>query len=343
MHLFILSQENIKLSEYELLSLLEITNFQRIDNIIITDIDTKERKKAEEIATKISRLAYTKKTVSLVFECDVKDLINTIKSYDFKNVYKKNFCLRIHDTNKYIDTNGCNNKLIFSEKNYSSLIWKNLKSHKIKPEVNLDNPQTLIEVYIIRKKAYLCLQKWVNIEDFESRKAHQRPELHPTAMHPRMARALINILNPKQKDTLIDPMCGAGGILTESGLMNIKCEGYDIDNAQLNRAKINLSHLKISPKLYTLKKLDATKIRSLKNIVTDLPYGKSSKKTEEINKLYANFIKNISGRAVVVFPDFSDYKKILKNSLNKKLEVKKIISHYVHKSLTRKIVIIDTK
>jgi len=346
MHLFILSQENIELSEYELLSLLGIKKFERIDNIVIADINNKDKTKTEEILIKISRLAYTKKALSLLFECDVKKLFDDIRKYDFKSVYKKDFCLRIHDTNNYYNNKDkiANRSIsLFSEKEYSSLIWKNLVSRNIKPKVNLDNSKTFIEIYIIGKRAYVCIQKWVNMEDFESRKAHQRPELHPTAMHPRMARALVNILNPKQKDVLLDPMCGAGGILTEAGLMNIKFKGYDIDNTQLNRARINMSHLNIDSKLYTLKRADATKIKAFKNIVTDLPYGKSSKKTEEINKLYANFIKNISGRAVVVFPDFSNYKKILQKNLNKKLGVKKIISHYVHKSLMRKIVIIDVR
>lgn len=322
MHLLVLSQENIELSELEATQLLELRIFTREKNIIYSNIDKKNIKKTP-------RLAYTKKILELLFICNPKDLDEALFNFDFKKYYKKNFCLRIHDdTQKY------------KEIDYAKYIWQSLESHNnIKPKVELENPETLIEIIIIDDKAFVCKQLWINEKTFESRKAHLKPELHPTAMHPRMASALINILNPKPSEKIIDPFCGAGGIITEASLMKIKSIGYDIDEIQLKRAKINLGKSKI----VELKKRDATKIKNLKNVVTDLPYGKSSKKTSEINKLYSAFIKNISGRAVIIFPDFSDYKKILKNNLNKRLEVKKIISHYVHKSLTRKIVLIDKK
>jgi len=322
MHLIILSQENIELSELEASSLLELKIFTRQDNIIFSNIDKKNLKKTW-------RLAYTKKILELLFMCNPKDLSDALLNFDFKKQYKKNFCLRIHDDKKE-----------YKETDYAKYIWQSLEQNsKIKPKVELENPETLIEVIILYNKAFICKQVWKSDAHFESRKAHHKPELHPTAMHPRMARGLVNILNSAKNDLIIDPFCGAGGILMEASLMNIKSYGYDIDDAQLRRAKINMKGLKS----FQLEKKDATKIKNIKNVVTDLPYGKSSKKTSQINNLYSNFIKNITGRAVVVFPDFSDYKKILKSNLNKKLQVKKIINHYVHKSLTRKIVLIDEK
>jgi tRNA (guanine10-N2)-dimethyltransferase len=322
MHVILLSQENIELSELEASSLLELKTFTRQDNIIFSNIDKKNTKKIE-------RLAYTKKVLELLFMCNPKDLNNALLNFDFKRYYNKNFCLRIHD-----------NKHRFNEANYAKYIWRSLEQNsKIKPKVELDNPETLIEIIILDERAFVCKQIWSNNENFEDRKAHKKVELHPTAMHPRMARGLVNILNPKKGDKIIDPFCGAGGIIHEAALMNIKSIGYDIDDIQLRRAKINLGRLKG----YRLEKRDVTKIKNLKNVVTDLPYGKSSKKTSEINNLYSSFIKNISGRAVIVFPDFSDYNRVLKDNLNKKLSVKKMINHYVHKSLTRKIVLIDEK
>ncbi len=322
MHLIILSKENIELSELEATRLLELKAFTRDKNMLYSSIERKNIKK-------IPRLAYTKKILELLFMCNSKDLSDALLNFDFKKHYKKNFCLRIHDDSQR-----------YKEIDYARYIWQSLESHnKIKPKVNLEKPETLIEIIIIDDKAFVCKQLWANEKAFESRKAHLKQELHPTAMHPRMASALVNILNPKQGTTIIDPFCGAGGIMHEAALMKIKSYGYDIDDVQLRRAKINLKGLKG----FKLMKKDATKIRNLKNVVTDLPYGKSSKKTSEINSLYSRFVKNISGRAVIVFPDFSDYNKILKNDLNRKLGVKKIISHYVHKSLTRKIVLIDRK
>ena len=72
------------------------------------------------------------------------------------------------------------------------------------------------------------------------RKAHLRPELQPTSLHPRLARALINLTGIR-KGILLEPFCGAGGILLEAGLMGIKTVGYDIDKIVLKKCKINLN------------------------------------------------------------------------------------------------------
>jgi hypothetical protein len=77
--------------------------------------------------------------------------------------------------------------------------------------------------------------------------------------------------------------------------------------------------------------------------VTDLPYGKSSKRSEALLSLYAKFLRNLAGRSVVIMPNFMPYKKLLEKNLPKSLSVIDIIDHYVHKSLTRKIILIDTK
>jgi len=44
-----------------------------------------------------------------------------------------------------------------------------------------------------------------------------------------------------------------------------------------------------------------------------------------------------------VLPDFVDYKAIVRNNLPKNFGVEKMIKHFVHKSLTRIIFVIDEK
>jgi len=325
-HLLLLSQENIGLSIYEASSLLELKKYELKKSLLLTKIDKNNIKK-------INRLANTKKIFRLLLQTDTSSLEKSLEIYDWSKIYKTNFCIRIHMMEPI--------KKVFEERECAKFIWRSLVKNNIKPKVNLDNPKTLIEIFVLKKISYICLLLYENIEHFENRKAHMKPALHPTAMHPKLARTLINILNPGDKEIIIDPFCGACGILTEAGLMKIRFKGFDIDKAMINRAFINLGHYHI--KNIDIKQKDATKQKNLKYVVTDLPYGKSSKKSDEIIKLYSEFIKNISGRSVIVFPDFVDYKKILRMNLNKKFSVKKVLSHYVHKTLTRKIVVIDKK
>jgi tRNA (guanine10-N2)-dimethyltransferase len=322
MHILALSQDNLELAKYEAASLLNIVKYRMIDNLMICNIDGDRTKK-------IIRLAYTRKAYRMLFISPLKGLKDALYTYDYSKIYKDDFCLRIHYLDRKYDLN---------ESEYGGSIWRSLADMRIKPKVSLTNPKTQFEIFITENNGVVCALEWSNNNDFESRKAHLKPIIIPTAMMPKMARALVNIIDA---DEITDPFCGGGGILVEAGLMGLKINGHDIDKRMLSIAEQNLKQQKINPKKYSLKVQDATKIKNLKNIVTDLPYGKSSKKTDVIINMYSKFIKNITGKAIIVFPDFVDYKKILKNSLNKKLHVKKIITHYVHKSLTREIVIID--
>jgi tRNA (guanine10-N2)-dimethyltransferase len=330
MHVLFLTKDNLELAKTEserLLELESLTMNTLKEDLLIMNINKNHIKNK-----KYSRLAYARKLLELLFICNPKSIAEALESYEWK-CYKKDFCLRIHNINEENQS--------YKEADYAKYIWRSLEKKNKNPKVNLKNPETFIEIIILDNKAFVCLKIWENTEDFESRKAHQRPEMHPTGMHPKMARALVNILNPKLNEKVLDPFCGTGGIMLEAGLMGIKSVGYDISPVVLKMAKINLKHYGINEKMYSLKKKDFMTLKNFKNVATDLPYGKSSKAESDIKKLYTNFIKRIDGKCVVIFPDFINYKKLLKENLNKKLEVKKIIKQFVHKSLTRNIVVIE--
>ena len=195
---------------------------------------------------------------------------------------------------------------------------------------------------------------------FESRKAHKRPERHPTALNPKLARAIINLAGAKK--SIMDPFCGAGGILIEAGLIGLKPIGYDLYKIMVEKSEKNLKHYKI--KNYKLVNQDALKIKSKYDyIITDVPYGLNSaiwKKVGKENKkiplkqddrkkgiknlegFYLEFLKNLKKimkiKAVVIFPNYVDYKKLVKKA---NLKIEKEFSQYIHKSLTRKILVLS--
>jgi putative methyltransferase (TIGR01177 family) len=318
-----LSGENLKLARLEAETLLGLENTRLEGSYLFCTIPT-------EKTILIDRLAFTRKVYEIIYTTSKKNLEVSLKEYPWINYYEKNFCVRVTSKEHY------------DERYYAGFVWQSLE-RSTRPQVNLDNPDLLIEIFVDKDSATVTRLAYYNFETFEDRKAHLRPVLHPTAMHPKMARALINILNPSPKEKILDPFCGACGILTEAGLMGLKFEGYDIDADILKSARTNLEFYNIDSKEYELFQKDSTQIRSLKNIVTDLPYGKSSKKSHELTELYSKFLKNISGRAVIVMPSFMPYKMLLDKNLPKSLAVINIIDHYVHKSLTRKIILIDFK
>ena len=235
-------------------------------------------------------------------------------------------------------------------------IWAGLK----KPKVNLENPKTLIELFFIKNKAYCGLLIKRIERDFHERRAHLRPELHPTSLHPALARCLVNLAGVKKGD-VVDPFCGTGGILIEAGLMGLRPIGYDLYSIMIRRAKINLDHYKI--KNYKLINNDALKIKKKYDyIVTDPPYGlntsiwiRKSNKNErislkQINKkenmrnlelFYLQFLKNLKKilkkRAVIVFPHYVNYRKLIKKA---DFRIEKEFSQFIHASLTRNIVVL---
>ena len=202
--------------------------------------------------------------------------------------------------------------------------------------VDLKNPKNKI-FFVFANKVFCCKLLWENKEDFEARKTHNRPEAHPTSLHPKLARALVNLSG---SDDILDPFCGSGGILIEAGLMGLKVRGSDLDQIMLNKAMINFDYFGI--KDYSLEKKDATKLNeSVGAIVTDLPYGKNSK-LDNMKKTYLEFLKNaekITRKVVVVFPDFVDYKKIVEKAGWK---IEQEFTYYLHKSMSKKILLLST-
>ncbi len=287
---FVLSKENIPLAVEEVLTLAKQNKYTLFDDVLVLDTLKKDLHK---------RLSFTKSIYEFLFECNKKDLIKTINSFDWQKHYKKNFKLVLHHS-----TN-------LNEKYLAGLIWNKLKN----PTVKMKNPKTSFELFCVNNRVFAG-KKIGEVESLEQRRAKYRPAKHPTSMHPKLARALVN-LTGIEKGTFYDPFCGVGGILIEAGLMNFKVIGYDIMENQLEKAKINLDFYKI--KNYQLKKQDSTKIKhKIDYLATDLPYGRGST-AKDLPNLYQNFLNNLKKvlqtRAVIVFPQFVDYKKMLKNHL----------------------------
>jgi len=244
------------------------------------------------------RLAYTKAVY--------KFLGTNINKIKWQKYYKDSFCVRVQGAN---------------ERELAEKIWNKLKN----PIVNLKNPKTQFNLL---SKKYFGLLIYKNQDDYEKRKTKNRPESHPSSLHPKLAKAMINLTGAIKSSIILDPFCGSGGLLIEAGLMGMKIEGSDLDRNMVNRAKINLKHYKIKAKVEQKDALTIT--RKYKYVVTDLPYGKSTKVTN-IKSLVKEFLDNIKANVIVLgLPDFI---KLPKN----KYKVESYFKHYLHKSLSKKI------
>lgn len=130
----------------------------------------------------------------------------------------------------------------------------------------------------------VCLIGWLDTEserDFGERKPTDRPFFQPGSMAPLDARALANIAGAGPGRTLLDPMCGTGGVLIEAGLVGARALGNDAQWKMVRGTHENLTELLGDDAEFHVVRGDATRL-SLRDgvadgVVFDAPYGRQSK------------------------------------------------------------------
>jgi len=173
-----------------------------------------------------------------------------------------------------------------------------------------------------------------------------RPVKMPYTLKSDMARASINLLKLKTNSTILDPFCGIGGILLEGYDMGFKIIGNDISWNDLKYMKKNFDHYFPNSNYVRILADSQTqflKENSIDGIVTDIPYGKCSRKLGE--NLYENFLKSAkkylkpNKRLIIIYANFVEFKQIAKKYFTELKE----IDEYINKSMTRHILILENK
>ena len=79
--------------------------------------------------------------------------------------------------------------------------------------------------------------------------------------HPQMIRALLNVLNIKENETVLDPFVGSGTLAVEAQLLGIKCRGVDISPLCVLQSRVKVESFQVIEEIKKLKD-DAVKIFS---------------------------------------------------------------------------------
>jgi tRNA (guanine10-N2)-dimethyltransferase len=164
--------------------------------------------------------------------------------------------------------------------------------------VDLDSPDIEIRAVVTKDTAYLGMKKAsLDTSHFQQRRGHLRPFLSPITLHPKIARALVNLSQVKKQQTLLDPFCGTGGILLEAGLLGAQIVGSDIEQKMIDGSQKNLEfyHLK-KYRLYCADIGDISRyVPSVDAIATDFPYARATTtKGEQLIQLYSRAFETIA-------------------------------------------------
>jgi tRNA (guanine10-N2)-dimethyltransferase len=180
-----------------------------------------------------------------------------------------------------------------------------------------------------------------NKRDFNKRKPQLRPFFSPTSIDPRIARAMINISQAQSE--ILDPFAGTGGILIEAGLIGLDTYGLDIEEKSVIGTKMNLSNYGINN--FDIRVGDARRIfetfgRNFESIVTDAPYGRSTKIDKDKEKMYKecffSMLESFNKRCVIGLDKEYPFGEI-------GFKIESIYTFRVHKSLTRYLHILSRK
>lgn len=264
-YIFSLSQEHPDIPAAEAQAVLNAENIdynveEQDDTLLLVDADS-------ITADNVDRLAMT-------FE--VGELLHSFEPDQYQKLAAKDistdgtFAVR----KEYLDDTDAPDEL---EQNVGRIIDKNSDGH-----VNLDSPDTLFRIYLYDGTAYLTrVVADIDRSSYEQRQNQFRPFSSPVSVHPRLARALVNLTEVPRDGTVIDPFSGTGGILIEAALIGCDAYGLDVQDEMVDGSKKNMDAFDVTADIRNGNVADVTDVFDdvlpVDAVVTDLPYGKASK------------------------------------------------------------------
>ena len=325
-YLFELGGENTELGKIEAMELLSTEHYEptiTLDEKAIVAI-----KVSKVIKSKVVRRLGMTKRVSKIFykdkERNLENIVNEIPQID---IGQNTFAIRQIS------------KKTMSEKDVATTLGRKIPNHNKtrleRPEVKIlyyAGTETIISIWDQTLETYYkrCLKHHIK----------NRPFFSPIGIHPRIARSMINLANCSEGETMIDPFCGTGGMLIEARDMNINAIGIDIIRKMVNYSIGNLEHYGLKAKVVE-GDIESSKEYQFKAVVTDPPYGLSTttkgEGVSELMKRSMNLFNKTMKKGERIVMALSN-PELVKNPNYDEIYR---FQWYIHKSLTRNILVLE--
>ncbi|MCJ2520337.1 MAG: RsmD family RNA methyltransferase [Candidatus Thermoplasmatota archaeon] len=176
--------------------------------------------------------------------------------------------------------------------------------------VDLEDPEVDLRLIISEGACLFRVEAVVDRAGFESRKVERRPSFRPVGLHPKFARALVNLTGVSKGETLLDPFSGTGGILLEAALVGARAAGSDVKEDVLEGCRENLHFFGLEADMRVCDVGDIVEeFDRVDAIATDPPYGRAAGTMGErlprlIERAFEAFrgVLKVSGRVAICLP-----------------------------------------
>jgi tRNA (guanine10-N2)-dimethyltransferase len=237
---------------------------------------------ADRIPDVVSRLALSHRAGRYLGSCSIDEVTQFAKSLDLPS---GTIAVRV----KRFQGNG-------SADESNRLVHKVADAVTYDRKVDLIRPEVRLRVLWSGGLHFYIDEFQVDRDQFEQRHVRSRPFFSPVSLHPRHARALVNLTRVRKGETLLDPFCGTGGILLEASLVGAKVIGSDISAEMIAGCEENMRHF--GAPFHRLEMLDIEEVPrafgSVDALATDPPYGRSSStKKEPVRDLHHRALRSI--------------------------------------------------
>ncbi len=224
---------------------------------------------------------------------------------------------------------------------------------KTKLGVSLEEPDYVFQAESIPEGFVLGLSRSGYKEfHWRARRPRARTFFLPSAIYPKLARALVNLCRVREGEFFLDPFCGTGSLLIESSLMGMKAIGVEITRWIARGARLNLDGFSL-PFESTIRGDSSFSLpfSEIDGMATDIPYGRaSSTKGMTTKEILDGFLRSASACmhssalrkkfCVVMHPSTVNLEEIIENQGNSfQLQEQHLL--YVHRNLTRAISVLE--
>ncbi|MHA2424166.1 MAG: THUMP domain-containing protein [Candidatus Thorarchaeota archaeon] len=146
----------------------------------------------------------------------------------------------------------------------------------VNAKVDLEDPQVRIIVMFTKEGIRVCKSVASKLRPMlRDREPGRKPFFHPSMMNATLSRVMCNLAGVMPGKVMLDPFCGAGGILCEASLIGARVIGIDLNWRLLTGSKVNLSSIGNDFSIIQ-GDIRSLPVQMCDCIVTDPPYGRAS-------------------------------------------------------------------